>query len=236
MSVPPDNPPTPYGAPGGAPSKAMAGWALGLSLVFCVPFLAAIVAVVLAVIVLQRSRDGRDHGRGLAVAALVVAGLVLVLQSAALVIGLLGGFDTDDSVRDESGEVIETGELSTFDMADGDCFDDPALTGAADDEEIEAETVEAIPCDEPHELEVYHIFEATDEEFPGVDALAEQAQAGCAAEFKGFTGVRYDKSALDLYFYYPLESSWDLVGDRAIVCALDDPDETTTGSLEGAAR
>ena len=69
--------PPPYGAPSGPqPRRAMAITALVLALVFCVPLL-PLVAVVLAVVVLVRSRDGVPRGKGLAVAALVVAPLSL---------------------------------------------------------------------------------------------------------------------------------------------------------------
>ncbi|MBZ5733047.1 hypothetical protein K8Z61_00930 [Nocardioides sp. TRM66260-LWL] len=106
----------PYGqAPGGygpayggpaelPPSKGMAITALILSLLFCIPVLAAVVAIVLAVIVLRRSRDGRNHGKGLAIAALVIAPLVTlgwIGVGIASVAALRGATDVNSLSGDE---------------------------------------------------------------------------------------------------------------------------------------
>lgn len=67
-----------YGGPTElAPSKGMAITALVFSFLICIPIL-PIIAIVLAIVVLVRGRDGRNHGKGLAIGALVVAPLVLI--------------------------------------------------------------------------------------------------------------------------------------------------------------
>lgn len=87
--------PVPAGGPGGygeayggptelAPSKGMAITALVLSFLVCIPIL-PIVAIVLAIIVLVRGRDGRNHGKGLAIGALVVAPLLLIGATLAVI-------------------------------------------------------------------------------------------------------------------------------------------------------
>ena len=54
----------------------MARWALGLAIVPII--LTWLVSAVLAGIVLARSSDGRDHGQGLAKAALAIVGIWVI--------------------------------------------------------------------------------------------------------------------------------------------------------------
>jgi ABC-type sugar transport system permease subunit len=69
------------------PSKAMAVWALVLA---CIPmFLAWIIAIVLALVVLTSPKDGYDRGRGLAIAALVIAPMWIVAFILYVALGLL---------------------------------------------------------------------------------------------------------------------------------------------------
>jgi len=122
----------------------MAGWALGLSLVFCVPLL-PLVGVILGIVVLARGSDGRDHGKGLAIAAVVVGSLAMLLQ----VIGFAGGVidaigeGKDGTTRDESGDVVEGGEMLPAKLRVGDCFDDEALRNAGKDQ-IESGVVQGV--------------------------------------------------------------------------------------------
>lgn len=238
-AYPPGAPePGPYGYPSVTPpaSKAMAITALVLSLLACIPFLAAIAAAILAVVVISRSNDGRDHGKGLAIAALVIAGLVLAAHSVLLVLVLISGFSGQDSaVRDEAGEITDGGEISAFDIELGDCFDDPALSGVGEGE-IESKEVSAIPCEQPHEFEVYHVFDLPGDDFPGADEVIAAADQGCTQEFEPFVGRSFRRSVLESYSYYPQESSWRLQDDRMVVCVIDDPDARTTGSLRDSRR
>ena len=68
----------------------MAITSLALSLLFCVPFVAAIASIVLGVIVLGRSKDGRDHGRGMAIAGIVISTVVMLATVALLVVAVVG--------------------------------------------------------------------------------------------------------------------------------------------------
>lgn len=234
--------PNPYAGYGQAPreaqsaSKAAAITALVLSLLACIPFLAAIAAAVLAGIVISRSKDGRDHGKGLAVAALVIAGLVLLAHTVLLAVGLRSGFSGNDAVRDSSGAITTAGDVSAFEVEVGDCFDDPALLSGAGEGDVESAEVAAVPCADPHEFEVYHVFDLSGDDYPGNDQVVAAAKQGCAKQFQTFVGRSYERSALEQYFYYPQESSWELQDERGVVCAVDDPDARTTGSLRDSSR
>lgn len=113
------------------PSKAMAITALVLSLLCCFP-----IGLILAIVVLVRSRDGRNHGKGLAIGA-VVASLVSVVALSAGVYGLTQ-VDWDDLLPVEQ---LKTGE----------CLNASNLT---DDSEDFVEDIEEVSCDGPHDAEV----------------------------------------------------------------------------------
>lgn len=209
----------------------MAGWALGLALLPCCG-LNWLVAVGLAIAVLVRSRDGRDHGKGLAIAALIIAPLWVVVS---IVAGLVSGYldARDDTERDAAGHVVARDDLSTLRLRAGDCFDNPAFFGGDDEESV---TVTGVPCAEPHQFEVYLAVPLTDGDYPGEDAVIEVAERQCDAEFRGFVGVPRARSQLQVAYYYPTATSWRLFDDRSIVCFLGVPHQTTTGSLAHSRR
>jgi hypothetical protein len=217
----------------------MSGWGLGLSLLICVP-LAPIVGLVLGVVVLVRSQDGGDHGRGKAIAATVIGGLYVLVFLGAVVFGVVEGFREgfdDDVERDQdSGEITESGDLVPAKLRVGDCFNEPELDDLGATEQFEVDLVSVVPCREPHDAEVYHSFQLTGGEYPGQTEIDRHA-AACLREYKGFVGVGYTRSRLDFVYYFPTQQSWDLLDDRGIVCSIFDPVRgKVTGSFEGSRR
>jgi hypothetical protein len=128
------------------PSKAMAITALVLSLLCCFP-----IGLILAVVVLVRSRDGRDHGRGLAIGA-IVASIVSVVALSGAIYGLTQ-VDWDDLLPVEQ---LKTGE----------CLNASNLT---DDSEDFVEDIEEVSCDSPHDAEVLVTKELTQADAEGYD-------------------------------------------------------------------
>jgi hypothetical protein len=135
--------PPPYGQPAMAagsypggmaepePSKAMAITALILSLLCCFPL-----GLMLAIVVLVRSRDGRNHGKGLAIGA-IVASIVSAVALSAGVYGLTQ-VDWEDLLPVEQ---LETGE----------CLNASNLT---DDSEDFVEDIDEVSCSDAHDAEV----------------------------------------------------------------------------------
>jgi hypothetical protein len=116
------------------------------------------------------------------------------------------------------------------DIGVGDCFDDEGL----DAEVIIA--VPQVPCDEPHDNEVYFEFTMTNAFYPGLEAALDAAEQQCLREFDGFVGIDYFESDLDIFSIVPTEESWE-AGDRTALCALYALDfSKLTGSMRGAAR
>lgn len=137
----------PYGQPGafpasgeqGPPSRTMAILALVLAFTCCLP-----IGLVLGIIVLRRGKDGRDHGRGLAIAAIVVNALV-VLASIALVVFAV---------------VVGSQVRAIPDLEPGDCISGSGIL--TDDEEVG--TITEQECTEPHDAEVMGMVTLTDED------------------------------------------------------------------------
>jgi hypothetical protein len=117
-----------------------------------------------------------------------------------------------------------TGEGTRVDRIEvGMCFDDQ--DGA------EVEHLPTVPCDEPHQNEVFHLYEVDGDEYPGQEALTADAERTCrGGAFRDYTGVPLERARFDVYQILPTSESWSR-GDREVVCVLYDPDDNTeTGS------
>ena len=137
-----------------------------------------------------------------------IAGVVVV---AAAAFGGAGIFD-DNTVRDESGAIVESGGLGALSIQIGDCVNLP------DSEYVES--LEALPCADAHDAEAFEAFDMRDGDFPGDDAVQEAAINGCYEAFEPFVGVAYEDSELGMYWLYPTPETWDESADREILCRL----------------
>ena len=147
------------------------------------------------------------------------------------VIGFVAYSYFSQADRDDSGQIVSEGQLDAFSLRVGDCTNDPE--SANDDGESYVVTyVTAIPCAEPHDNEFYHSFNLSHASFPGDDPIYEEAMTGCIDNFKGFVGVEYDSSILDVTTYYPTAESW-IEGDREVLCGVF---HTEYKKLHGSAK
>ncbi len=163
--------------------------------------------------------------RASAAFAVTVAGLALTGCS---LLGNIVGGGGQEPVRGDDGTVTEGTEAGdVFAIAVGDCLNDINVSG-------EVSEVPIVPCDEPHDSEVFHEFDIEGTEFPGDDAVTQAAQEGCGGEaFTEFVGLEYASSKYGVSYYTPLEQGWG-AGDRTVSCTIFDPDGQVTGSLAGA--
>ncbi len=127
----------------------------------------------------------------------------------------------------ETQEIEESGQQDVFQVSVGDCFNE------ADASTTEVSDIPAVPCDTPHDYEVFHLFDLTGDTFP--TDLDDQSIAGCGEQFQAFVGIDYDSSVLDYTFIQPTAGSWES-GDREVICSIFEPDVKSTGTLAGAAR
>lgn len=169
------------------------------------------------------SSPDRVVHRTLAILTVGVASLALAGCS------LLGNITNNNSDGATPSDAPTAGDSTdVFTIAVGDCLNDGGVTG-------EVSEVLVIDCAQPHDSEAFASIMMTDGDFPGDDAVQQQAADNCTAEFGTFVGTAYDTSTLDFAYYYPTESSW-AQGDREILCLLYDPAGKSTGTLAGAAR
>lgn len=126
--------------------------------------------------------------------------------------------------------------LSVFDLEPGHCILAP------EDVTVELTELTGVPCEEPHELEVYarsEFPEPTGAEsdagssFPGDAALKDFADGACAEEFASYVGVDYRDSALFFTYLVPSARSWQAESDRTVVCLVTTTGEPLTQSVAG---
>ena len=159
--------------------------------------------------------------------------LFALLASALLVAGCSSAGE-QDATRDETGEVSENEDIGVLKLRQGDCLIMPS-DGIAGEE---VETLEAIPCTEPHDGEVLSIVTVDGDDeapYPGDEAISAEAQSGCLASFESITGTDFAiDTEWDMTFLSPTSDSWTLGDDREIVCIVLPLDGgMTTGLVTG---
>lgn len=119
---------------------------------------------------------------------------------------------------------------SVFTLAVGTCFDDEGAGGEVTD-------VPVVDCDEPHDNEVFHVFDLPDGDWPGDEAVLDAADEVCLGEaFTTFVGTPYLDSEVDAFSITPTQGSWEQADDREVICAAWVPDERPTATLAGTGR
>ncbi|WP_251150521.1 septum formation family protein [Cellulosimicrobium sp. Marseille-Q4280] len=160
--------------------------------------------------------------------AALLLGLAVLGTSAC---GLLPG---SEPVRDESGAITEADtDADVFSLAVGDCTNDG--DEAESTEAAEIATVSVVPCDEPHDNEIYSSHLLPGDDYPGEETVLQTADEVCHEAFAGFVGLAYEDSVYDFWPMYPTEASW-AQDDREVLCLVYHGDlEPVTGTLEGIA-
>jgi hypothetical protein len=101
-----------------------------------------------------------------------------------------------------------------------------------------------VPCDEPHEYEVYAVQDRAGETYPTEAEFDAIFDSICVPSFETYVGTAYADSVLWSGMITPSEATWD-DGDREYVCYLYEPvdpeDQASanvelTASMEGAGR
>ncbi|MGQ0825496.1 MAG: septum formation family protein [Actinomycetota bacterium] len=153
---------------------------------------------------------------GRIVGGLVVAGGVATF-------GATGGFE-DKTERNEAGEITEAGGVGVFVMEVGDCVELP--------ESDYVESLEGVPCDTPHDAQLYAEFDLDNTSLPGPTELQQLATDGCIFAWPAMLGANYDEMPNhDIYFFTPTSETWSN-GDREVQCLVITVDGSPiTGSI-----
>jgi hypothetical protein len=147
----------------------------------------------------------------------------------AAALGIYGFNAYMEADRDDTGAIVDEGNIGAFQIRVGDCFND---YGSA----AEVTDVPGVPCSTPPDNEVYAVFDVAVPSFPQGDAMAALAFDSCMERFQGFVGKDYETSVLDIMTLYPTQESWSRYDDREVICAVFDINSTKlVGSVKGRA-
>jgi len=138
------------------------------------------------------------------------------------------GCSSDQTTRDETGAIVEEGDLGVFAVQEGDCINIPSATN-------EISTFTGVACTEPHDGQVFAAFDYEADAFPGSATLQAAADEGCVERFETFIGVAYVESIYYMQTFIPTEDGWDTIDDREILCVVvpESGSEQLTQDLEG---
>lgn len=126
---------------------------------------------------------------------------------------VLGACSDDSPDRDGEGRIVSAGDLSVFELSIGDCV---VFTS---DIEAANSTLPVVPCDEPHQAEVYALVDLDDlDQYPGERELSNRAELECLATFGDYVGVELADSTLFFTYLIPAVRGWQEDGDRTVVC------------------
>lgn len=144
---------------------------------------------------------------------------------------VLAGCSDDGIDRDGDGRIVESGDVSVFDLQPGDCIVlDESLESAV-------ETLPARPCDEEHNAEVYALVEMDDiDTYPGERELSLRAERECLAQFADYVGVDVADSTLFPTTLIPGIQGWQNDQDRTAVCFTVTAGEMIAHSVRGTGR
>ncbi|HET6954915.1 MAG TPA: BTAD domain-containing putative transcriptional regulator [Acidimicrobiales bacterium] len=230
-----EEPPPPGNATGG-PSRVLATISLALGIVALALFWLGIASTLIAVIAvacgaIAAGRATMANGRvGWTATTGIIAGVVALSASSGLALYRHVTADSETATDTEvSGEGPAGGRevpLSTLQI--GQCFNLPPSTGSS-----VPESVWLVPCERPHEAEVYHLFVLAPGPYPGDEEVDARARQQCSTAFDLYVGVGPDRSALDFGYVWPGQYLWES-GDRGGGCALfHRSGRDLTGSMRG---
>ncbi|MEX0835557.1 MAG: hypothetical protein WD010_05670 [Nitriliruptor sp.] len=115
-----------------------------------------------------------------------------------------------------------------FELSIGDCVRTPP-EGAGPDGFAD---VTVVDCDEPHELEVFHVFELGPEQITGDAMVSEIAQACLGDAWTHYLGVPAGESPIELLPIPPDSDELAAGEDREVICTVREPGGATrTGAL-----
>lgn len=155
--------------------------------------------------------------------------LGLLILGVLVVGGAVAGFVTNAS-RSSTGDITRGGDLTSNELRVGDCWDmkDPNADTVDD--------VNAKPCGEAHQYEVFYVASMPDGAYPTVDEFSTYVTATCVPVFESYVGTAYNDSSLNISWLYPGSDGW-AGGDRTIECSVVDPsNDQLTSSLRSSRR
>ena len=132
------------------------------------------------------------------------------------------------------GQITAAGDGDVYSLHVGDCLlADPGDFDSTATEDTSVDAVPVTPCSDPHDAEIYAETMLPAGKYPGDDAVGEQADDYCDAQFTALTGLSYEHAtSLDFSEYTPTEDGWNADGDRLVQCVLLLPQKVTRSYVD----
>ncbi|BBX61371.1 hypothetical protein MSAS_05450 [Mycobacterium saskatchewanense] len=197
--------PPPYYVPPAPQPPTTSGFAVA-SLVFGL-LGGVLFSVIFGIIALGRTKPGRQRGRGMAIAGLVLSAVWVAAIAAAVVVAVLSPTDT----------------VSARNVKAGDCLAD-IPTGNR------VKFVNTIGCEHPHLGEVVAVLTMPDGQFPDESVFGDYDQR-CRDSLASYSSTAVQDPSVDLAVMPPSRDSWRQ-GDRDIACIATFKSKKT-GSIRG---
>lgn len=131
--------------------------------------------------------------------------------------------------RNDSGEIVKSGDVQASDTRVGDCYNELPADGET------FSSIKAVPCNEGHQYQLFYRGTSTLSTFSEEAALQEAeniCQDAANTLFRELSPIKYDafKDA-DLGYFYPTSKSWSSNGDRKVECLVGSDTETYFTSI-----
>ena len=171
-----------------------------------------LLAMIFGFVARSRIKKNGTAGKGMATAGIILGILGLIGFIVAVFLIFFAVDKATDVVAEQAREV-------------GQCFTVDA-DGALD-------SVEIVPCSEPHNWEVIAAEQLTDTSLPDEATLSARADALCAAAVETYFAPDVDLNTVGISPLTPTAATW-LLGDRTVGCLAGNYDGSLkTGSFAG---
>jgi putative regulator of septum formation/uncharacterized protein DUF4190 len=158
-------------------------------------------------IALSQTKRTGQNGRGLALAGIILSAMWTIGVILAIIL------------------LVTTSAIPTTALQPGDCVNNLQ-------DSTEVQSLPGVPCTQPHEGEVFAVFELPAGDYPGDAAVGEQITNECVARLSSYSSSANQHSGnLRLVTIYPLEQDWNR-GNRGVVCIAAAASGTSTGSIK----
>ncbi|SDT79004.1 DUF4190 domain-containing protein [Actinoplanes derwentensis] len=174
--------------------------------------LGSVLGLAFGITALVQIKRRPQKGRGLAIAAVVISSLTMLLAIVAVTSVLI------DKAKDKAAGIED---VDTTALKQGDCIRSIKESAAVYDMPV-------MPCTQPHEAEVYHVFTFPAGPFPGRTTIETEGETRCNAAFEPFLTPQNEN--MDIYYLYP-RNTLDWARDRTLICIAADPAGPRTTSM-----
>lgn len=171
-------------------------------------------------------RIKRNAKRGKRLAGLGIAASILLFLVSSLVVATLALDGTFARMMEEPmvGDYTSETRIAPVNLAQGNCVQTLPVSSQVGE-------VVALPCNEPHQLQVLDRVAIEGDTYPAPDALVEQATQECSAIFESLSPPVEDwPDGFIPKTLMPSEQNWH-DGDRTIICLAQSVQGSVTESL-----